>query len=133
MRLFESAISLEDAERVVKAHRDAEAAKRAEALRRFIGRFFRTKESLNISAMWGRDDAWSYAMPTAVEGGDYPTLKGLVFRRTDSGVWVETNLHIGVERGDWIEVEADEFWGAAKLVQSELTAFLTRPDAKVPA
>lgn len=129
MKLFESEISLEDAERVVKAHVAAEAAKRAEALRRFIGRFFRTKATLNFSAMFDTTDAWSYAMPTAVTNEAYPSLKGLVFRRSRGGVWVETDAHISTDRGEWIEMESDEFWGAAKLVQAELSAFLTRPDA----
>lgn len=132
MKLFESEISLEDAERVVKAHHAAEAAKRAEALRRFIGRFFRTKETLNFLTVFTESsDSWSYAMSTAVVGGDYPTLSGLVFRRTRSGVWIETDAHITTDRGDWIEIDADEFWGAAKSIQSEMSAFLTRPNTKV--
>lgn len=127
MRLFSGLeISLEDAERVVKAHHDAETAKRAAELRRFIGRFF--KRQGGYSEFITDGDSWTYGMPTKVSG-DYPHVSGLSFRNSShglsSGISVIRNGSVDVERGGWIEIEADEFWSAARMIRSEMIAVLT--------
>lgn len=115
-------ITLEDAERVVKAHHDAENAKKAEELRRFVGRFF--KRQGGYTDFMESSDSWIYGMPTGVSG-DYPHLSGITFRMSGPGISVARKGSVDVERGGWVEIEAAEFWGAAKLILSEITALLT--------
>lgn len=112
-------ITLEQAQAVIRADRDARCAARAIEARKLIGRFFKFRNSYGSARKW-----WLYAAPRVVD--DDGSVSGLSFQRTHDGrIEVRCADYLTVGDVDWTEITSSEFWAVAAQLRVELVGRLT--------
>lgn len=117
-------ITLEQAQAVVNAHREAEFAAKIKASRKLIGRCFKYRNTYGTGDKW-----WLYALATEVDS--LGRLLGLSFQHTSHDA-IEIELKSsaigigGVITAGWTEIKPTEFWEAAAQIKTEVRHRLTR-------
>lgn len=117
-------ITLEQAQAVVNAHREAEFAAKIKATRKLVGRFFKYRNSYGTGDKW-----WLYAHATEVDS--LGRILGLSFQHTSQDI-IEIELKTsaigigGVITAGWEEIEPSEFWEAAAQIRTEVRHRLSK-------
>jgi hypothetical protein len=114
-------ITLQEAEAVIRAHREAQDAAKAAANRQYVGRYFKYLNSYSLpqpDERW-----WLYCAIESVD--DVGTLRGWTFEHAiDDKITIERGVRANhvVQSGQ--EIGADEFWiAAAKIAQTVADTF----------
>jgi hypothetical protein len=100
-------ITLEQALDRLATHRATEKAQQIAAKQLFVGRFFKYRNRFSEEESW-----WLYAMGTSVnEHGHLATLR---FQQRSNGSLEVEHAQFGDLTGGWQEIDAGEFWSAAR-------------------
>lgn len=112
-------ITLEQAQAVVNAHREAERAAKVKAAREYVGRCFKYRNSYGAGDKW-----WLYAIATRVD--PLGMLVGSSFQHTSlDTIEIDRKERIFIE-GGWTEITPREFWEAAAAIRKEVRRRLSR-------
>lgn len=116
-------ITLDQAQAVVDAHREAERAAKVKAARTLVGRCFKYRNTYGTGDKW-----WLYAIATDVD--PLGSLRGVSFQHTSNdSLEIENKARIFIEHG-WEEIKAAEFWKAAGQFRKLVRQRLSKPRRK---
>lgn len=121
-------ITLEQAQAVVNAHREAERAEKIKAARALIGRCFKYRNSYGVGGP--HEKWWLYAIATGVDA--LGTVVALSFQRTSNDtIEIENKARIFIGSG-YEEIRPAEFWKAAAQIRKEVRRRLSKQRRKTP-
>lgn len=114
-------LTIEAARAVLAAHEQAQRDTKNAELRKFVGRFFKYRNSYSSDDGW-----WLYGRVDEVN--EWGRVTGLHFQRTSHDT-IEIELHGMFPSFDssWTEIRAGAFWREAKKLLRTVTKTLERP------
>lgn len=115
-------ITLEQAQAIVDAHREAERAAKIKTARTLIGRCYKYRNSYGVGGP--HEKWWLYAIATNVDA--LGLLVGASFQHTSNDtIEIDPKARIYVEHG-WTEIKPAEFWEAAAQIRTEVRHRLSK-------